>query len=41
MKKHPLAFIDLETTGLNPDTHEIIEIGCLVVRQPLTVEILK
>jgi len=37
MKKHPLAFVDLETTGLNPDTHEIIEIGCLVVRQPLIV----
>ncbi len=34
MKKHNLAFIDLETTGLNPDKHEIIEIGCLVVRQP-------
>lgn len=34
MKKHNLAFIDLETTGLNPDTHEIVEIGCLVVRQP-------
>ena len=37
MKKHPLAFIDLETTGLNPDKHEIIEIGCLLVRQPVSV----
>ena len=33
MKKHNLAFIDLETTGLDPETHEIIEIGGLVVKQ--------
>lgn len=33
MKRHNLAFIDLETTGLNPSRHEIVEIGCLVVRQ--------
>ncbi len=33
MKKHTLAFIDLETTGLNPYKHEIIEIGCLLARQ--------
>lgn len=33
MKKHNLAFIDLETTGLDPDKHEIIELGCVVVRQ--------
>ena len=26
-----LVFVDLETTGLNPDIHEITEIGCLVV----------
>lgn len=26
-----LVFVDLETTGLNPDVHEITEIGCLVV----------
>ncbi len=26
-----LVFIDIETTGLNPEEHEIIEIGCLVV----------
>lgn len=26
-----LVFIDIETTGLNPDIHEITEIGCLVV----------
>src|SRR5690606_16292571 len=33
MKKHNLAFIDLETTGLDPDVHEIIEIGGIVVKQ--------
>ena len=33
MKKHNLAFIDLETTGLRPEKHEIIEIGCLIARQ--------
>lgn len=26
-----LVFVDLETTGLNPEIHEIIEIGCVVV----------
>jgi DNA polymerase III subunit epsilon len=33
MKKHTLAFIDLETTGTNPHKHEIIEIGGIIVRQ--------
>lgn len=33
MKKHKLAFIDLETTGTNPEIHEIIEIGCIVAEQ--------
>lgn len=33
MKKHNLAFTDLETTGLDAHRHEIIEIGCLVARQ--------
>lgn len=33
MKKHNLAFVDLETTGLDPGRHEIIEIGCLLARQ--------
>ena len=33
MKKRNLAFIDLETTGLNPTRQEIIEIGCVVVKQ--------
>jgi len=33
MKTHNLAFIDTETTGLNPEKHEIIELGCVLVRQ--------
>lgn len=33
MKTHNLAFIDLETTGLLLEWHEIIEIGCIVARQ--------
>ncbi|MFZ2205266.1 MAG: 3'-5' exonuclease [Minisyncoccia bacterium] len=39
MKKHNLAFIDIETTGLNLMQHEIIEIGCIVVSP--TFEILE
>lgn len=30
MKKNKLAFIDIETTGLNVIKHEIIEIGCVI-----------
>ncbi len=33
MKKHNLAFIDLETTGFDPNKQEIIQIGCLVAKQ--------
>ncbi|MCR4306655.1 MAG: exonuclease domain-containing protein, partial [Candidatus Yonathbacteria bacterium] len=33
MKERNLAFIDLETTGLELKKHEIIEIGCIVARQ--------
>ena len=33
MHEHYLAFIDLETTGLVPAMHEIIEIGYLIVDQ--------
>ena len=29
-----LAFTDIETTGLNRQKHEIIEIGLLIVKQP-------
>jgi DNA polymerase III epsilon subunit-like protein len=37
-KDRPILFIDLETTGLDEDTHEIIEVAALVVHQPgLTV----
>jgi DNA polymerase III alpha subunit (gram-positive type) len=31
MDKHNLAFVDIETTGLNVFTHEIIEVGCVLV----------
>ena len=37
MKKHNLAFIDIETTGLSPLKHEIIEIGCVLVSPDLKV----
>lgn len=30
MRKHNLAFIDIETTGLSLIRHEIIEIGCVL-----------
>lgn len=33
----PLAFVDLETTGLDPGRHEILEIG-IVVANPRTLE---
>lgn len=33
MKTHNLAFIDTETTGLDPDKHEILELACVLVRQ--------
>jgi len=33
MKTHNLAFIDLETTGLELNKHEITEIGCIVAKQ--------
>ena len=34
-----LAFTDVETTGLNPDLHEIIEIGLVLVSQPTLVTV--
>ncbi len=34
IKETSLAFIDLETTGFDPEKQEIIEIGCIVLRQP-------
>ena len=33
MKIHNLAFIDTETTGTNPDRHEIIELAVIIMRQ--------
>jgi|JI10StandDraft_1071094.scaffolds.fasta_scaffold17997_3 DNA polymerase III epsilon subunit-like protein len=36
MKKHLLAFVDTETTGLDVDRHELIEIGCVLARQEWT-----
>jgi DNA polymerase III subunit epsilon len=35
MKESILAFIDTETTGLNPEKHEVIEIGVVLVRQTM------
>ena len=37
MRKHNLAFIDIETTGLNVLEHEIIEIGCVITTSKLKV----
>lgn len=37
MRKHNLAFIDIETTGLNVLKHEIIEIGCVITTPRLKV----
>jgi DNA polymerase III epsilon subunit-like protein len=33
MKIHNLAFIDTETTGTDPNFHEIIELAVIIVRQ--------
>ena len=37
MHKHNLAFIDIETTGLDVIKHEIIEIGCVLTTRALEV----
>lgn len=37
MRKHNLAFIDIETTGMNLMKHEIIEIGCVLTSPELEV----
>ncbi len=37
MRKHNLAFIDIEATGLNVIKHEIIEIGCVITTPRLKV----
>ncbi len=36
IKKQNLAFVDIETTGLDPDKNEIISIGCVLVSQDWT-----
>ena len=38
MRKHDLAFIDMEMTGLNVIEHEIIEIGCVITDYKLKVK---
>lgn len=37
MRKHNLAFIDIETTGLDVMKHEIIEIGCVITTPKLKI----
>lgn len=37
MRKHNLAFIDIETTGLNVIEHEIIEVGCVLTTSKLKI----
>jgi DNA polymerase III epsilon subunit-like protein len=38
MRKHDLAFIDIETTGLNVLEHEILEIGCVITDYKLKIK---
>lgn len=38
MRKHDLAFIDIETTGLNVLEHEILEIGCVITDHKLKIK---
>ena len=38
MRKHNLAFIDIETTGLSVVEHEILEIGCVITNSLLGIE---
>lgn len=33
MKESILAFLDTETTGLNPEKHEVIQVGVVLARQ--------
>src|SRR3989344_4367775 len=37
MKGHNFAFVDIETTGLDAEKHEIIEIGCVLTSPDLEV----
>lgn len=38
MKKHDLAFVDMEMTGPNVIEHEIIEIGCVITDHKLKIK---
>lgn len=38
MRKHDLAFIDIETTGLSVLEHEILEIGCIITDHKLKIK---
>jgi len=38
MRKHDLAFVDIETTGLSVIEHEIIEIGCVITDHKLKIK---
>lgn len=37
MRKHKFAFIDTETTGLNTEKHELVQIGCVLTTPELVV----
>jgi ATP-dependent DNA helicase DinG len=37
MRKHKFAFTDIELTGLNTSSHEIIQIGCVLTTPELEV----
>lgn len=37
MRKHNLAFVDIETTGLNLNKHEIVDIGCIITTSSFKV----
>lgn len=38
MKKHRLAFVDIETTGLDPSVHEVYEIAIVFAEQVFDTE---
>ena len=41
MKKQNLAFVDMESTGLDVGEHELIEVGCVLVEQDWEVDVKK
>jgi DNA polymerase III epsilon subunit family exonuclease len=38
LREKPLAFIDVETTGLTPELHEVIEVAVILQRQDGTID---